>query len=147
MIYAFNEETQQYIGGFFDVTKKKDTELLHREHSVFNREAIVMKGGKIVRRFMKNTNKHCYPIFPRFNPRTYQRHQIIIQGWDYYMDTSDVELTELEVPILEELSEQSLTYSNVQVFPAKITVRQLIDGGLVGELAHDMSQEVVPQFL
>jgi len=82
------------------VTRKKDIELFHREHSIYEREAVVMKGGKVVRRFMKNTNKHCYPIFPRFNPRTHQRHQIMLLGWDYYMNTEDVQLTELEVPIL-----------------------------------------------
>ena len=76
-------------------------ELFHREHSIFKREAVVMKGGKAVRRFMKNTNKHCFPIFPRFNPRTQQRHQIILPGWDYYMDTNDVELEELGVPKLD----------------------------------------------
>jgi hypothetical protein len=47
IVYAINEETSQYIGGFFDVTKKKDMELLHLEHSIFKREAIVMKSGKV----------------------------------------------------------------------------------------------------
>lgn len=100
VIYAFNEETKQYIGGLMDITGKKVIDLFHREHSIFNREAIVMKGGKVTQRFVKKTNKHCFPIFPRFNPRTHQRHQIILPGWNYYIDTSDVELKELEVPKL-----------------------------------------------
>lgn len=74
-------------------------ELFHREHSIFGREAIVVKGGKVIRKFKKNTNKHCFPIFPRFNPKSHQRHQFTIHGWDYYMDTDDVELIEIEAPL------------------------------------------------
>lgn len=138
VIYAYNEETCQYIGGFFDVTRKRDIHLLHREHSIFKREGVVIRGGKVVRKFIKNTNKHCYPIFPRFNPRTHQRHQFIILGWDYYMDTSDVELIELDVPTLQDdyisSSEDSLPILGSRVLPQRVTVREIVEGGLQAEL-------------
>ena len=70
VVYARNTETGQYIGGLLDVTPKKDLELFHKEHSVVNREAIVVKDGVVVQRFVKEENKHCFPIFPRWNPKT-----------------------------------------------------------------------------
>ena len=118
-------------------------ELLHREHSIFKREAIVMKSGKLVRKFIKNTNKHCFPIFPRFNPKTHQRHQFVIPGWNYYMDTSDVEFLELEVPVFEEenwLSEDYLSIQSSHVLPPKITVRSIIEDGLQAEVVSRVNQ-------
>ena len=84
VVYARNTETGQYIGGLLDITQKKDIDLFHREHSVFGREALVVRHGKVVERFVKEENKHCFPIFPRYNPKTW-RHTFEIDGWDYYM--------------------------------------------------------------
>jgi hypothetical protein len=70
IVYARNTETGQYIGGLLDITPKKDLSLFHKEHSVANREAIVLRGGVVVQRFIKEENKHCFPIFPRWNPKT-----------------------------------------------------------------------------
>jgi hypothetical protein len=72
VIYAYNQETKQYIGGLLDITERKNLELFHKEHSAVGREAIVIRGGKIVKRFVKEDNKHCFPIFPRWNPKTTQ---------------------------------------------------------------------------
>jgi hypothetical protein len=97
MVYAYNVETHQYIGGFLDVTPKKNFDLFHKEHSVVGREAIVCKDGKITERFIKEENKHCFPIFPRWNPKTIQ-HKFAIDGWDYYIDCSNVKLRRLGRP-------------------------------------------------
>jgi hypothetical protein len=80
-----------------DITPKKDLELFHKEHSVFGREALVVRQGKVVERFVKEDNKHCFPIFPRWNPKTTQ-HDFDLEGWDYYLDCRDVNLKYLEVP-------------------------------------------------
>lgn len=103
-MYAYNLETKQYVGGLLDITHKKDLELFHREHSVVNREAIVVRNGRVVERFIKEDNKHCFPIFPRYNPKTW-RHPFNIDGWDYYIDCRNISLRQLEV--LEEPSIQS----------------------------------------
>lgn len=73
-------------------------ELFYKEHSVFGREAIVIEDREIVRKFIKDTNKHCFPIFPRYNPTSKWRHPFNIMGWGYWVDCSDVVLRELEVP-------------------------------------------------
>ena len=67
-----------------DVTKKKDFELFHKEHSIVNREAIVIRGGATTERFIKEDDKHCFPIFPRYNPKTW-RHPFRIDGLYYYI--------------------------------------------------------------
>jgi hypothetical protein len=97
VIYAYNAETRQYIGGLLDITQKKNLELFHKEHSVVRREALVVRKGKVVGRFIKEQNRHCFPIFPRWNPKTTQ-HQFNLEGWDYYLDCKDVNLRYLEVP-------------------------------------------------
>jgi hypothetical protein len=97
VVYAYNTETRQYIGGLLDVTQRKDLELFHKEHSVVGREALVVRGGKVVERFVKEENKHCFPIFPRWNPKTTQHH-FELEGWDYYLDCRAVNLRYLEVP-------------------------------------------------
>jgi len=74
-----------------DVTKKKDFERFHKEHSIVNREAIVVRDKIITERFIKEDNKHCFPIFPRYNPKTW-RHPFNIVGWDYYIDCGSVQL-------------------------------------------------------
>ena len=96
IVYAYNLETKQYIGGLLDITQKKDLDLFHKEHSIFNREALVMRGGKVVERFVKEENKHCFPIFPRWNPKT-TRYDFNLEGWDYYIDCSRVRLRQIEV--------------------------------------------------
>ena len=78
----------------------------------------------IVRRFIKETDMHCFPIFPRFNPTSKWRHAFNLPGWDYYMDCSNVVINELEVPVREaelpESSEEPTTFplplSQVQPF-------------------------------
>lgn len=81
-----------------DISEKKDLRLFHKEHSIYNREAIIVKSGKIMRKFIKRTNKHCFPIFPRLNPNNKWRHNFKFTGWDYYLDCKDVILEELEFP-------------------------------------------------
>ena len=100
VVYAFNTETCQYIGGLLDTTPKKDLDLFHKEHSIANREAIVIRDGVIVRRFVKEENKHCFPIFPRWNPKTIQ-HVFNIDGWYYYTNCRDIKLRQLEDPQIE----------------------------------------------
>jgi hypothetical protein len=53
VIYAYNLETKQYIGGLLDTTVKKNIDLFHKEHSIYKREAIVVKNGEIIRKFKK----------------------------------------------------------------------------------------------
>ena len=72
-----------------DINARKDLDLFHKEHSVVNREALVVKNGVIVDKFIKHENKHCFPIFPRWNPKTCQ-HFFDIAGWDYYLDCKDI---------------------------------------------------------
>ena len=54
---------------------------------------------EIVRKFVKETNLHCFPIFPRFNPASRWRHPFAIDGWEYYQDCRNVVLKELEIPM------------------------------------------------
>ena len=80
--------------------------MFHKEHSIFNREALVMKSGKIVDRFVKEDNVHCFPIFPRWNPRSV-RYEFQFDGWDYYMDCSGVSLRYLNVQEEASVTSQS----------------------------------------
>ena len=61
------------------------------------REALVVRRGKITERFVKEENKHCFPIFPRWNPKTTQ-HKFEFEGWGYYIDCSNVTLRQLDIP-------------------------------------------------
>lgn len=74
-----------------DKTPKKDIDNFHQEHSIVNREAFVFSEGILMQRFVKKTNKHCFPIFPRWRPGSMQ-HDFNIDGWDYFMDCKDVKL-------------------------------------------------------
>ncbi len=60
------------------------------------REALVVKNGYIADKFVKEDNIHCFPIFPRYNPKTWQ-HPFNIEGWSYYQDCRQVNLKQFEV--------------------------------------------------
>ena len=53
------------------------------------------------------------------------------------MDTGDVELTELEAPINEENSEESITNSICSFSPGNVIVQQLTEGGMEGGTPQD----------
>lgn len=86
-----------------------------------------MRGGKIVERFVKEDNKHCFPIFPRWNPKTTQ-HAFQLEGWDYYMDCRGVKLRQLEIPqepSSDLHSQESVHLRDVSVFE-RVTVQQVV---------------------
>jgi hypothetical protein len=53
VVYAYNEETKQYIGQLFDKSERKDMNLFRKEHSIPFKEALVFNGSELVDMFIK----------------------------------------------------------------------------------------------
>jgi hypothetical protein len=96
MVYAYNEETKHYIGGFIDKSGRKDMDLFRKEHSVLGKETLVFDGEILVDAFVKEDDIHCYPIFPRNRPNSdKQTHSFGLAGYEYYTDCKNVRLEKL----------------------------------------------------
>jgi len=88
----------------------------------------VVRGGKVVERFVKEENKHCFPIFPRWNARTIH-HEFKLEGWDYYKNCRDVKMRQLEVfqdPSVDFQSQESVDFEGIGGPLEQITVQQVM---------------------
>ena len=104
IVYAYNTESRQFIGGLIDVTKKRVDEHTFKKFSVYNRPAIVVRDREAVSKFIKVTNSHCYPIFPEFKKGTTNTHRYDLRGWNYEQDLSSINLVDIPLNELDEVN-------------------------------------------
>ena len=64
IVYGYNEESNQYIGGLIDISPKRDQMEFIKKYSIQGRELILVENEEIKAKYVKTTNLHCFPIFP-----------------------------------------------------------------------------------
>lgn len=96
MIFAYNSETLDYIGGLVDTGKLFDREKFQKEFSVIGKRAVVVECSQEMHAFVKQTDLHRYPIFPITNLGHKRKHAFTILGCDYGTDCSNVVLSKFD---------------------------------------------------